>query len=377
MRAIGINEDKNIKVHGRTVKGADPLPLFWNHSGVEVNCDGSELWVDIEVDNGFHEPWIAIEINGALMSRRMVLSEDKSICLFRSMTPGVVKNVRFYRELQAMHEDDRCHVLVKGFRTDGNFLPVEDGRLKLEFIGDSVTSGEGTYGATTDTDWLAMYMSSSRHFATIIEKAMKADVRIISQGGWGVYVGWDNDLRHNIPSIYEPVCGLAWGEFNEKLGATGKSDYDAWKPDAIIVNLGTNDTTSFNTPAFDVPGIGLSKMRRNEDGSFLDEDLDKVKKAIYDFLCMLRRLNPSSHILWAYGMLGYELLPAIEETVMRYSKDTDDMNVNVLRLPAVTDETFGAHMHPGYANHVEAARVIGAYLSEKFNVEYKEPQGNL
>ena len=48
-----------------------------------------------------------------------------------------------------------------------------------------------------------MYMSSSRHYATIIEKAMKADVRIISQGGWGVYSGWDNDVRHQIPAIYE------------------------------------------------------------------------------------------------------------------------------------------------------------------------------
>jgi len=370
-------QDIEKKIHGRTVEDAAVLPLFWNHAGVEVNCTGSELWIDLEVDNGFHEPWVAYELNGSLMGRQMLLSDIKSICLYRSMTPGVVKNVKFYRELQAMHEDDNCHVLVKGFRTDGEFLPVPENKLKFEFIGDSITSGEGTYGATKDTDWLAMYMSSSRHYATIIEKALKADVRIISQGGWGVYVGWDNDLRHNIPSVYEPVCGLAWGEFNKGLGATEKYDFTKWVPDAIIVNLGTNDATSFNTPAFDVPGVGMSKMRKNGDGSFVEEDAEKIKSAINNFLKMLRRNNPTSHIVWAYGMLGFDLQDIILAGIEQFKVETGDDNVTYFPLPCVTEETFGAHMHPGYANHIEAARALGPYLAKKFGTEYKEPQGNL
>lgn len=377
MKYYDINEVENVKVHGRTVKGASPLPLFWNHSGVEVNCDGSELWIEVSVDHGFHEPWIAIEINGALMSRRMLLKEDTRVCLFRSMTPGVIKNVKFYRELQAMHEDDLCHVLVKGFSTDGEFFPVRERNFKLEFIGDSISSGEGTYGASSDTDWLAMYMSSSRHYANIIEKAMDAEVRIISEGGWGVYSGWDNDIRHEIPKIYEPICGLAWGEVNEKLGAMGKSDYDTWKPNAIIINLGTNDNSSFNTPGFWVPEVGLCKNRRNEDGSFVREDLEKFINAVYDFLKLLRRLNPESHLVWAYGMLGDEMKPAILEAIEKFKKESGDENVAFLDLPNTNEVTVGSHGHPGYKCHIEAARVIGDYLSKKFERPYKEPLGNL
>ncbi|MBO4824444.1 MAG: GDSL family lipase [Lachnospiraceae bacterium] len=377
LKAYDIQEIANKKVHGRTVQDASPLPLFWNHSGVEVNCDGSELWIDLEVDHGFHEPWIAIELNGALMSRRMLLKEDRSVCLFRSMTPGVVKNVKFYREIQAMSEDDLCHVLVKGFRTDGNFFPVPENDFKLEFIGDSVTSGEGTYGANGDTDWLAMYMSSSRHYANIIEKAMKADVRIISQGGWGVYSGWDNDVRHQIPKIYEPVCGLSWGPINEALGAGKPNDYAAWKPDAIIVNLGTNDNSSFNTPPLEIPGMGTFKNRRNPDGSFVREDLQKFIDAVYDFLLLLRRLNPTSHILWAYGMLGNEMKPAILEAMDKFRADTGDDNVAFLDLPNIDEVTVGSHGHPGYKSHIESARVLGEYLSQKFGREYREPEGNL
>lgn len=376
MKIHDIGDIKNIKIHGRTVKNVSPLPLFWNHSGVEVNCTGSELWIDLEVDCDFHEPWIAIELNGALMSRRMLLPEDKRVCLFRSMTPGVAKNVRFYRELQAMSEDDRCHVLVKGFETDGDFLPVKDSKYRFEFIGDSVTSGEGTYGATSDTDWLAMYMSSSRHYATLIGKAMDADVRIISQGGWGVYSGWDNDFRHRIPDIYEPICGLAWGECNKMLGALERSDYDTWIPDAIIVNLGTNDNTSFNTPPLDVPGMGICKNRRNSDGSFVEEDIENFRVAVLNFLKLLRRLNPKSHIVWAYGILGNEMEPAIRDAIERFRLETGDDNVGFLALSDTNSETIGAHMHPGYKAHQVAAKEIGEYLCNLLGAEYHMPQGN-
>lgn len=366
-----------VKVHGRTVEGACPLPLFWNHAGVEVNVAASELWIELSVDCGFHEPWIAVELNGALMSRQMLLPGEHSLCLFRSMTPDVVKNVKFYRELQAMSEDDRCHILVKGFKTDGKFFPVEDKKLKLEFIGDSITSGEGTYGATTDTDWLAMYMSSSRHYASIIEKSLDADARIISQGGWGVFCGWDNDVRHNIPSVYEPVCGLATGEFNEKLGASKPYDFSSWVPDAIIVNLGTNDDTAFGQPPLEIPGMGTFKQRRNEDGSYNAEDIKKVEDAIVNFLKMLRKHNPTSHIVWVYGMLGYGLTLPITDAMNRYRNETGDTNTAFINLPNTIRETFGAHMHPGYAAHIEAAKVLGEYLAARFNIPVKEVLGNL
>lgn len=376
LKTFKINE-MPVKIHGRTIEDACPLPLFWNHAGVEVNATGSELWIDLEVDCDFHEPWIATELNGALMSRQMLLPGEYSICLYRSMVPGVMKNVKFYRELQAMGEDEKTHILVKGFRTDGDFLPVEDKKFKLEFIGDSITSGEGTYGATTDTEWLAMYMSSSRHYASIIEKALDADARIISQGGWGVYSGWDNDRRHVIPSIYEKVCGLATGAFNESLGSLRPYDFSSWVPDAIIVNLGTNDATSFNYPAFDVPGIGPCQSRRNPDGSYNEEDIEEFETALINFLKMIRKNNPTSHILWVYGMLGYDLSLQIADAMNRYIKETGDKNCAYINLPNTVKETFGSHMHPGYASHVRAGKVLCEYLASRFNLPIKENEGNL
>ena len=211
---------------------------------------------------------------------------------------------KFFHKLQAMSEDNDCHVFVRGFQCDGEFLPVKEHKYKIEFVGDSITSGEGTYGAISDTDWLTMYMSSSENYATFTAKALDADYRIISQGGWGVYCGWDNDVRHNIPSYYEKICGLGFGKANESAGAQKDYNFASWKPDAIIVNLGTNDASAFNQPPFTIPETGETfKQHKNTDGNFMEKDRERFENAVYDFLKMIRKNNPEAHIVWVYGMV--------------------------------------------------------------------------
>ena len=374
MRDVKINEIP-VKILGRTDPEAYPIPLFWNHSGVEVNCTGSELWINLEVDCDFYEPWVYVEINGSFFSRQMLLKDTKSLCLYRSMTFGTVKNVRFYRDLQAM-EDESLSLLVKGFSTDGEFKEVGERKVKLEFIGDSITSGEGTYGAKEDTDWTSMYMSSSRNYASYIEKALEGEARLISQGGWGVYTGWDNDIRHNLPSIYEKISGVSGGEKNEKLGALKLNDFSLWQPDAVIVNLGTNDNSGFNQPPFEIEGKGSFKLYKNEDGSFCEEDTEKIELAIISFLKMIRRNNPLALIVWTYGMLGNDLTLYIVDAINRYRKETGDLKVHFLTLPDTTGETIGSHGHPGLKAHIQAGKILGEFLAGKLGLEFTEPELN-
>lgn len=363
LKTYSLREIEHYKIYGRTDETQDPLPLFFNGSGIEVNVTGTELWIDLEVDCAFHEPWIFTRLNDAFMSRQMLMPGSYSLCLFRCMSPDAVKNMKFFRELQAMSEDDACHILIRGFRTDGTFLPVAEKQYRLEFIGDSITSGEGTYGAKQDTDWLAMYMGASRNYAMMTADALQADFRLFSQGGWGVLSGWDNDPRHAIPPRYEKICGLAGGETNERLGAAKPHDFSTWKPDAIIVNLGTNDASAFEQPEFVNPDTGERfKQHKESDGSYRQEDLERFERAVIDFLRMLRRNNPASHIVWCYGMLGYNLTMAITDAIHTYMMQTGDRNVAFLQLPNTTEETVGSHAHPGEKSHARAAKVLTEYL---------------
>lgn len=368
LKIYPLTEVEYYKIYGRTDESQYPLPLFFNGSGIEINVTGSELWIDIDVNYDIFEPWIFTKLNDAFMSRQMLTKGSYSICLFRGMSPDTVKNFKFFRELQATSNDDTCQLLIRGFRTDGFFLPVSDKKYKLEFIGDSITSGEGTYGATDDNDWIPMYMSFSHDYAMMVSDAMDADFRLISQGGWGVLCGWDNDPRHNIPSCYERICGLIGGDANETLGASKPYRFQDWKPDAIIVNLGTNDASAFTQPPFTIPETGETFWQRSEpDGSPNPEDIERFKQAVIDFLFMIRRNNPDSHIVWAYGMYNYDMIFPITDAMNRYRKMSGDTNVAFLQLPDTTPETVGSRCHPGIKSHERAAKMLVEYLKKLFN----------
>ncbi len=363
LKEYEISKVPYMHIYGRTGRITQPLPLFFNGSGIEVKINGEELWVDVETDCDFLEMWVAYEINGAFIGRQMLLPGRHSLCLLRRQDPNEIKTVKFYRELQAAGDEEKSFLTVHSIKTDGDFFKTDEHNCKLEFIGDSITSGEGSYGNIADTVWVSMYMSASVNYATMTSKALNADYRLLSQGGWGVFSGWDNDFRHNIPSVYEKVCGLAPGEHNKSLGAA--DDYDfSFGPDAIIVNLGTNDNSAFNSPPFTDPDTGeVHHLRRDPDGSFNKDDIKLVENAIVDFLKMLRKHNPGAHIVWCYGMLGCELTLPITNAINTYRGATGDKNVAFLGLPNTTHDEYGSHMHPGLKSHKKAAAVLTDYLN--------------
>lgn len=163
----------------------------------------------------------------------------------RGLNPDTVKNVRVVKDVQPMSSDPHCLLQIHALKVDGELLPVTDKPLKVEFIGDSITSGEGTIGAKDETDWVPMLFTALRNYTAITAEALNADYRVFSQSGWGVLTGWDNNPDTNIPAYYEQICGVLTGERNEALGAFSDHDFTSWQPDVVVVNLGTNDGEPF------------------------------------------------------------------------------------------------------------------------------------
>lgn len=365
-----LNEMGEFKILGRTTGEVSPLTLFWTGSGLELNVKASELWVEVEADYDAYEPWMSIVINGAYVSRRMLNKGKEWICLFRGMNPDVVKNVKVLKEVQAM-SDDLAHCMqIHGLRIDGSFEKVEDRPYKIEIIGDSITSGEGSMGATIEEDWISMWFSTQNNYARMTADAVNADLHIISQSGWGLFRSWDNNPYHVLPPYYEKVCGILQGEKNKALGALNDYDFESWQPDVIVINLATNDACAFTTPEWidEKTGKGY-KMRINEDGSYHKEDLVSIQKAMGDFLAKLRKYNPDAYLIWGFGMLGTGLWETVKEGVELYKKQSGDQKVMSLLLPDTTEETFGARQHPGVKVHEAASKVLAEKINELLNNE--------
>lgn len=336
---------------------AEALPLFWAGSGLELYFTGSELHLLLEADFLGFEPWIVVEMNHAPLLRMPLNQGEQDICLFRSMTPGVPKHVRILKDTQPIADDPAHRLWVRGLRwRDGDFLPLPKPDCRLEFIGDSLTSGEGVVGARQEEDWVPPLFSASQSWAKQCADLMGAEFRLISQSGWGVRSGWDNHPGHTLPSIYDRVCGPAQGLANQTMGAQKLHQFETWQPDAIVINLGTNDAGAMGNPPWHGPEGQAFQQTGDKAGRTLFED-----SAVH-FLKNLRRYNPSAKLVWVYGMIDGPLAPVLESAVARFRRETGNQDAYYLSLPAATDETMGSRRHPGPLCHQAAAKTTAEFL---------------
>ncbi len=365
LKVYKLSDINNLKIHGRTTGCFEPLTLFWTGSAIELNAKGSELWIEVESDYDIFEQWISITINSVPVSRQMLNRGRHWICVFRGMDEKAMKNVRIIKEVQPMSEDINCYMQIHRAKFDGEFLPIKDKSYKIEFIGDSITSGEGAIGAKEEEDWIPMFFSALNNYTAMTAEALNAEYRVISQSGWGVLTSWNNNPHENIPEYYEKVCGVLKGEKNKKLGALKENDFSLWKPDIIVVNLGTNDAGAFDYPEWKDEITGeIYKQRLNDDGSFNEEDIEAFERVVENFIVKLRKYNKKAHIIWVYGMLGLKLMPYIYHAVDSYVKSTNDRMISVFQLPNTTSETVGARSHPGLLAHEKASMELTEYIKE-------------
>lgn len=375
LHTAGVFELPQLRLLGRYVpqkaKEAGLLPLFWAGSGLECLFTGSELHLVLEADFTQYEPWIAVELNGAPLLRMPLAEGRNELCLFRGMTPGVPKRVRLLKDTQPIGDDPLHLAAVRALAwPDGTFLPLPAPACRLEFIGDSLTSGEGLVGAREEADWVPALFAASRSWAVRTADAVGAEFRLISQSGWGVRSGWDNDPRCTLPAIWDTVCAPAVSAQARALGAGVRLGGtvsatapapggwpDGWQPDAVLINLGTNDAGAMGNPPWIGPEGEAFCQRPDAAG------MARLQAGAEAFLRRLRAAYPGAALVWACGMLGDTVRPALEGAVNAL-RAAGDSAVYYLPLPAVTDATMGSRQHPGPACHAAAAEAAAALLRQ-------------
>lgn len=368
MKTYDVFKEKNIKKLGRTPKNADVLTLFWSGSGIEFNVRASEVWLEVRAEYEQSEHWIRVIIDGETVIRMPVLPGTHSIPLFRRMNGELVKNVRVITDTQAKTDDEESILQFISLETDGELLAPPEHKYRLEAIGDSITSGEGAVGALCEQDWIPMFFSSEETYARILADRLDAELRTVSQSGWGVYCSWDNHPECSIPRYYEQVCGVLKGEKNAALGSGEEYDFTSWQPDAVVVFLGTNDEGAMNQPPYTDPVTGITtKLKADETAKFRTPDKeteDCIYKSVLNFLKLIRKNNPNAYILWLHGYFGKALSPVISKAVNDYRESTGDKNAESLELELLLEEDFGARCHPGKNAHKKIADQCELRLKE-------------
>ena len=365
MKNYKMTEIKNMRLLGRNISGgvADDgaVRLFWAGAALEVNVKAREVWAEISCDYDFHEIWLGVEVNGFQISRFAVPKNTTWMCLARNLNPEKENLITIIKDTQPMPGDILHELKITGIRLDdaGEFCELKPRSCKIEFIGDSITSGEGLAGKPDEMDWITQWFCASKTYAVQLAKKMNADWSSISQCGWGLCWGWDGDVNSSIPLHYEKVCSVLNGEHQKETGSCDALPQNCGT-DYVILNLGPNDNSGFKNHDYG----------KGSDGVAGQTIIAGAKR----FLGVIRKYNPKAKIIWTWGMISLDIVPTlIQKGIDEYKKESGDKNVYTLELESMevlekSDEDKGSRGHPGPLTHKKAAERIFDFISSLPNL---------
>ena len=154
---------------------------------------------------------------------------------FRYSWPRALGPGRHRLELFKRSEAAKGHVAILGVELAagaGAWAPTPTAyRLRMQFIGDSITAGACNEDGATDQWETFRTHNHALSYGYLVSLALQADHRAMAVSGMGIMEGW-----------VEMKAGEIWDRVYPSATAP-RADHTAWQPDVVWVNLGENDNS--------------------------------------------------------------------------------------------------------------------------------------
>jgi len=230
--------------------------------------------------------------------------------------------------------------------TDGKIEALPDRPLKMEFIGDSITCGYGVEGKSEAETFTTATENASKGYAFMTAEALDADAVLTCFSGHGIVSGYTGDPSVINDADLVPPYYEAEGRNGYRL-PTGKTvqeiprNFDAFRPDYIVLNLGTNDLSWCGTDP---------------------ERQKRFAEQYTAFLKVIRGHNPEARILCTLGVMGTGLNSSMQQAAENYCRETGDKQIRLLMLEEqnAARDGYGSDFHPNEITQ----RLLAAKVTE-------------
>ena len=229
--------NSNIRYIGRWVKSSNNMTGYWQ-AGFELRFTGRNIGINVvsgssalmySIDGGNWQKWY---INaGAKTLNSSALADGE-------------------HTLKAYMSRQETQLTISGFSIDANASLLKvDKRKHIEFIGDSITEGYmGSDGSNFNLT-----------FGFLAAESMGYDHSHIAYGGLALVPGYSNKgINNGEPGMSE--CYFQTKQVVQPNNSQWKMD--TYAPDAIVINMGTNDGLAPNT-LFQTTYISFLKKLRD------------------------------------------------------------------------------------------------------------------
>ncbi|SMC20904.1 GDSL-like Lipase/Acylhydrolase family protein [Andreprevotia lacus DSM 23236] len=216
-----------VQSSGRVEAGKDSWRATWPGTVLTTRFDGSAI--GFKIDDGMNS-YVA-EIDGKPAKTIMPARGERTIWL-RDLPAGA-------HTLQLIKRTESPEVpgTVSGFALDGgHWLPAPaPARRQIEFIGDSWTAALASLSDVRECSWDKVRDTTdiTQGFAVQVARHYGADWQINAMSGMGMNRNWDGNLPdRNYRTFYPRLL---------QNDAASKAAVPGWKPQVVVIGLGTND----------------------------------------------------------------------------------------------------------------------------------------
>ncbi|MBQ8614157.1 MAG: GDSL family lipase [Ruminiclostridium sp.] len=337
---------ENVKLLGRAFYDDFDGELICAYSGTgcEFTATAKSVTITVKGDtaartnNNDNAARFAVYVDGERTEDIMLDETTKIVNVFSGDTEKTATV-----SLVKLSETANSTLSVDSITVDGSIAPTAEKDLYIEFVGDSITCGYGVDDEDRNHHFSTSTEDCTKAYGYKTAEKLGADYSLVSISGYGIISGYTNNPDKKSASQLMPL-------HYEKVGFSYSRDLGSFKwdfarqPDAVVINLGTNDESYCKT----------------------DKDKQAEFTAEYvNFLKTVRARNPEAKILCVLGVMGSGLYSCVEEAVNTYSAETGDTSVYAMKLPN-QDQADGiaADWHPTEKTHEKTAEIVAEKLKE-------------
>jgi len=223
-----------VRIVGRTEPGASGSVKF-SWPGVNVQARFSGTQVSMNVNDGNNKNRFTVVVDGGTPKTLTTSSGQSSLALATGLGDGD-HDLVVWRNTEASMGVTEFGGLTSFSAGGGLLAPAVEPDRRIEVIGDSLSVGAGVEGtSTTCSPNIDAFTNNYLAYGSVAARSVGADVVTIAWSGIGVYRSYSAS-DPTMPARYDfavPNDQSAW-------------DFSAFSPQAVIVNLGTNDFGSGN-----------------------------------------------------------------------------------------------------------------------------------
>jgi len=312
---------------GRFDRSQADAPVFaWSGAAIALRFKGTAISVTL-TDSGSNVFEVVIDEKHTLLTA----NAGQQKYLLGSGLEDAAHDVLLYRRSEAFFGETTFH----GFDLDPSaYLPGEPAQARrLEVIGDSISAGygnEGTFPCQFEAKTENQYLS----YEALAARELNAELYTEAWSGIGMLRNNGGETTGTMPERYPRTLPDR---------ATSLWDFSAFVPDAVVINLGTND--------------------------FAKGDPTLAFQTVYTkFVSDLRGHYPAARFYLAVGsMLGgadYDKATGYLNGVIAKRIADGDLNLRLLQF-ATQDSSadgIGCNYHPSLKTHQKMAAVLVAAL---------------